>query len=106
LRLRRAEKRNFAKSGFILAPDGKMSDQASKPLTDVEEQGQFVVDSGSDRDAAMLKRLRAHGITPGARLHITRSPHEDLVLQAGGVFKPLNLLDLSPARSGRIRSAD
>jgi DtxR family Mn-dependent transcriptional regulator len=89
----------------IPALDGKMLNQVSRPLTDIEGEGQFVVDSVSDRDAALLKRLKAHGITPGARLHITRSPQEELVLRAGGRSKPLRLAR-SFAGAVRIRTAD
>lgn len=75
----------------IPALDGKMSKQFSKPLTDVKENGQFVVDSISDQDAALLKRLKAHGITPGASLQVTRSSQEEFVLRAGGTSKALHL---------------
>src|SRR5580700_5543947 len=52
----------------IPAMDGKMPNQVSKPLADIEEEGRFIVDSVSDQDALLLKRLNADGITPGARL--------------------------------------
>jgi DtxR family transcriptional regulator, Mn-dependent transcriptional regulator len=87
----------------IPALNGKMSKQASRPLTDIEEDGKFVVDSVSDRDAALLKRLKAHGITPGARLHVTRSSPEELVLRADGGSKPLHL-SRSVAGTVRIRA--
>jgi DtxR family Mn-dependent transcriptional regulator len=89
----------------IPALDGKMSKQASRPLTDIEREGQFVVDSVSDRDAALLKRLKAHGITPGVRLHVTRSTHDELVLRTSGNSKPLHLAR-SVAGAVRIRSAN
>jgi DtxR family transcriptional regulator, Mn-dependent transcriptional regulator len=88
----------------IPALDGKMSRQTSRPLKDVEKDGQFVVDSISDRDPALLKRLKAHGITPGARLHVTKSPQEGLVLRTDGGSKPLQLRR-SVAEAVRIRSA-
>jgi DtxR family Mn-dependent transcriptional regulator len=89
----------------IPALDGKMPKQASRPLTDIEEEGHFVVDSVSDRDAAVLKRLKAHGIAPGVRLHVTRLTHDELVLRAGGGSKPLHL-PRSVAEAVRIRSAN
>jgi DtxR family transcriptional regulator, Mn-dependent transcriptional regulator len=88
----------------IPALDGKMPKQASRPLTDIEKDGEFVVDSVSDRDAKLLKRLKAHSVTPGARLHVTLSTQEELVLQAIGGSKPLRL-PRSIAEAIRIRSA-
>jgi Mn-dependent DtxR family transcriptional regulator len=87
----------------IPALDGKISKEASKPLTDVEKEGHFVVDSVSDRDATVLKRLKALGITPGVRLHVTRSTHDELVLRTGAGSKPLHL-PRSVAEAIRIRS--
>lgn len=88
----------------IPALDGKMSKQASRPLTDVEKDGEVVVDSVSDQDAALLKRLKAHGITPGARLRVTVSSNEGFVLKTGGGSAPLRL-PRSVAGAIRIRSA-
>ena len=89
----------------IPALDGKMLKQTSKPLTDVEEDGTFVVDSVSDRDALLLKKLGAHGISPGAHLQITSLSREEFVLRTRHSSKPLHL---SRALAGavRIRSAD
>lgn len=89
----------------IPAMDGKMPRQASKPLTDVEEEGKFLVDSVSDQDVLLLKQLKVHGITPGARLQVTSPSREEFVLRAGSASKPLRL---SRALAGavRIRSVD
>ena len=89
----------------IPALDGKMPKQASRPLTDIEKEGHFVVDSVSDRDATVLKKLKAHGITPGVRLHVTKSTHDELVLRAGGGSKSLHL-PRSVAEAVRIRSTN
>jgi DtxR family Mn-dependent transcriptional regulator len=89
----------------IPAMDGKMPRQVSRPLTDIEEDGKFLVDSVSDQDALLLKQLRAHGITPGARLQVTRSSQEELVLRAGSSSKALRL-SRTVAGAVRIRSAD
>jgi DtxR family Mn-dependent transcriptional regulator len=89
----------------IPALDGKMLKQASRSLTDIEKEGHFVVDSVSDRDATVLKRLKTHGITPGVRLHITRSIHGELVLRTGSGSKPLRL-PRSVAEAVRIRCAN
>lgn len=87
----------------IPALDGKMPKQVSKTLMEIEEEGRFVVDSVSDRNAILLKRLKAHGITPGARLHVTRSHGEELLLRAAGGSKPFRL-PRSSAGAVRIRS--
>jgi DtxR family Mn-dependent transcriptional regulator len=89
----------------IPALDGKMPTQSSKPLTDIKGDGKFVVDSVADDDAALLKKLKAHGVTPGACLQVTRSSREEFVLKAGGTSRVLNL---SPhlAAAVRIRSSD
>ena len=89
----------------IPALDGKMLKQVSKSLSDIERDGQFVVDSVSDRDAILLKRLKTHGIAPGKRLRVTISSQEELVLRADGGFKPLHL-PRSIAGAVRIRSTD
>jgi len=89
----------------IPALDGKMSKQDSRPLTDIEKEGHFVVVSVSDRDATLLKLLKAHGITPGVRLHVVRSTHDELVLRTGSGSKPLHL-PRSVAEAVRIRSTN
>jgi DtxR family transcriptional regulator, Mn-dependent transcriptional regulator len=87
----------------IPALDGKMSKQLSKSLADIESGGEFVVDSVSDQDAALLKKLKAHGISPGAHLHVTKSLQQEFVLKTAGRSKPLRL-PLSAAGAVRIRS--
>jgi DtxR family Mn-dependent transcriptional regulator len=89
----------------IPALDGKMLKQVSPALADIENEGHFVVDSVSDRDSTVLKRLKTYGITPGVRLHVTRSTHDELVLRIGGGSKPLHL-PRSVAEAVRIRSAN
>jgi DtxR family Mn-dependent transcriptional regulator len=75
----------------IPALDGKMPKRASWPLSAIEEDGAYIVDSVSDRDAALLKKLKSHGITPGTRLQVANSSQETLRLKAGGVHKALEL---------------
>lgn len=89
----------------IPALNGRMSKQTSRPLSEIEEDGEFVVDSISDRDSALLKKLNAHGITPGARLRVLRSSRQKFVLRAGERFTTLRL-PLSDAGAVRIRSVD
>lgn len=88
----------------IPALNGKMSKQASTSLAGIEKDGQFVVDSVSDRDAALLKELKAHGITPGVRVEITGSTLEELVLRTANDSEPFRL-PRSAAEAVRIRSA-
>jgi DtxR family Mn-dependent transcriptional regulator len=89
----------------IPALDGRMPKQLSKPLSDIEVDGKFLVDSVSDQDASLLKQLKAHGITPGARLQVTSPSPEEFVLRAGSTSKALRL---SRALAGavRVRSVD
>jgi DtxR family Mn-dependent transcriptional regulator len=89
----------------IPAMDGKMPKQVSKSLTDIAADGKFLVDSVSDQDAALLKQLKAHGITPGARLQVMTKSQEEYVLRAGKASKALRL---SRALAGavRVRSLD
>jgi DtxR family transcriptional regulator, Mn-dependent transcriptional regulator len=89
----------------IPAMNGKMPKQRSKSLASLGRDGEFVVESVSDRDSALLKRLKAHGIAPGARLRVARSAQEDLVLQVGNGSKAMRL-PLSAAGAVRIRSVD
>jgi DtxR family Mn-dependent transcriptional regulator len=89
----------------IPAMDGKMPKQISKPLADIHAQGTFIVDSVSDQDSCLLKRLTAHGITPGARLQVTRRSEEEIVLRGASHSKALHL---SRALAGAVgvRPAD
>jgi DtxR family Mn-dependent transcriptional regulator len=90
---------------YIPAMDGKMPNQVSKRLADIEEEGRFIVDSVSDQDAFLLKRLNANGITPGARLHVTSASRDEFVLRTGSASKALRLSrDLAGAI--RVRSTD
>ena len=88
----------------IPALDGRMSKQFSTPLTDVEGNGHFVVDSVADQDAALLRRLKAHGIVPGERLQVMRSSHEEFVLRTANA-KTLRL-PRPLAAAVRIRSTE
>jgi DtxR family Mn-dependent transcriptional regulator len=89
----------------IPAMDGKMPNQVSMPLADIEEEGRFIVDSVSDQDAPLLKRLNAHGITPGARLQITNASTEEFVLRTARASRAL-LLPRDLAGAIRVRSTD
>jgi DtxR family transcriptional regulator, Mn-dependent transcriptional regulator len=67
----------------IPALNGKMSKQVSKPLTEVEADGEFVVDSVSDRDPALLQRLGKFGVMPGALVTVRRTAEEFLLRRSG-----------------------
>ena len=87
----------------IPAMDGKMPKQASISLADLREQGTFTVDSISDHDAPLLKRLKNHGVTPGARLLVTIGSADDFLLRTSAASKNLHLSrDLASAV--RVRS--
>jgi len=86
---------------LIPAMDGKMSKPNSRPLSEIEVSGEFIVDSVSDRDSVLLRRLKTHGIMPGARVKATRHP-EEIVLDAGKTLKSLRL-SLPLAHSIHIR---
>jgi DtxR family Mn-dependent transcriptional regulator len=75
----------------IPALDGRMPKQDSRLLSDVEKDGDFVVDSVSDQDAPLLKKLKAHGITPGARLEVSRRSREEFALRVGSRAKTFHL---------------
>jgi DtxR family transcriptional regulator, Mn-dependent transcriptional regulator len=85
--------------------NGKMPKQVSKPLAELEVDGRFVVDSVADEDSRVLKKLTAHGITPGARIQISSHSPEEFILRSGSTSKALRL---SRALAGaiRIRSTD
>ena len=54
-------------------PEGERPARESILLADVVEDGTFVIDSISDRDAHSLRSIEACGITPGARLRVRKS---------------------------------
>jgi DtxR family transcriptional regulator, Mn-dependent transcriptional regulator len=89
----------------IPAMDGKMPRHVSAPLTDIERDGKYVVDSISDQDAALLKRLRAHGITPGTSIQVKRRSPEGFNLRAVGSTRGLHLSSVA-AKAVHIRSTD
>ncbi len=85
--------------------DGKMPRQASKPLTSLQQDGKFVVESVSDHNTPLLKRLRAHGIVPGARIQVTRLGTEEFTLRTGR-GTPALIVSRDLAEAVRIRSGD
>lgn len=57
--------------------EGEMSARESMLLADVMQDGTFLIDSVSDRDAHNLRLIEACGITPGARLRVKKSASSD-----------------------------
>jgi DtxR family Mn-dependent transcriptional regulator len=52
--------------------EGEMEAQESMVLTDVVEDGSFVIDSVSDQNVRHVRVIEACGITPGARLQVKK----------------------------------
>ena len=72
----------------IPAMDGSMPTQNSIPLTEVNGEGTFLVESISDRNARTLKWLKARGIAPGVYVHITnRDINDDYSVSIGSSTK-------------------
>jgi DtxR family Mn-dependent transcriptional regulator len=81
----RLEERIAAKLGYpdldphghiIPAMDGRMAKQTSMRLSEAQPERSFVVDSVSDQDASILRRIKTNGIEPGVRLY-TKLKTED-----------------------------
>jgi DtxR family transcriptional regulator, Mn-dependent transcriptional regulator len=52
--------------------EGEMTEQTSIPLTAIQQEGVFTIDSVSDRDAHTLQQFKASGIKPGAKLRVRK----------------------------------
>ena len=75
----------------IPAMNGKMPKQRSVALAEVKADGVYVVASISDRDAALLKGLKANGIAPGVRLEVCRHAGREFLVRAENRVKVLQL---------------
>ncbi len=72
--------------------DGEMAARESMLLADVADEGTFLIDSVSDRDARNLRLIEACGITPGRRLRVRkRTPSEGYSVSIGRSPKAFNL---------------
>jgi len=89
----------------IPAMDGRMPREMSIPLSSLDRDGRFVVDSVSDRDSGLLKRLKASGIAPGARVQVVRRAPGEFTLRAGGSTRAL-MLTRDLADAVRIRAGN
>ena len=76
----------------IPALDGRMPQQRSLRLTEMPEQGTYIVESISDDDADRLKLLRCSGIAPGVRLRMrNRLPEDGFAVTVGSSSRVLQL---------------
>jgi len=87
----------------IPAMNGKMPKQRSKSIASLERDGEFVVESVSDQDALLLKRLKTYGVFPGVHIQITRRNPEEFALRTSGNSRSL-ILSRDLARAVHIRS--
>jgi DtxR family transcriptional regulator, Mn-dependent transcriptional regulator len=71
--------------------DGAMPKQTSMDLTDVMEDGVYIVDSVSDRDARILRLLRDSGIARGVKLRVRKPSISGYAVSIGRSSKVLNL---------------
>ncbi|HWZ51128.1 MAG TPA: metal-dependent transcriptional regulator [Granulicella sp.] len=81
--------------------EGEIPKQRSILLSELPTEGEFVIDSISDRDAQTLRMLHACGIAPGARLRVKKSSAGvSYSVRVGRASKALNL---SPEMAREIR---
>jgi DtxR family transcriptional regulator, Mn-dependent transcriptional regulator len=81
--------------------DGAMPKQNSIPLTDAMQEGLYVVDSVSDRDAGTLRLLKESGIAPGVKLRLREKP--SVASYAISVGRSSRVLHLQEEAAGTIR---
>ncbi len=81
--------------------DGAMPKQNSIPLTDAMQEGIYVVDSVSDRDAGTLRLLKENGIAPGVKLRLREKP--SVASYAISVGRSSRVLNLQEEAAGTIR---
>ena len=81
--------------------DGAMPKQNSIPLTDAMQEGIYVVESVSDRDAGTLRLLKENGIAPGVRLRLRERP--SMASYSVSVGRSSRVLNLQEEAAGTIR---
>jgi DtxR family transcriptional regulator, Mn-dependent transcriptional regulator len=81
--------------------DGAMPRQNSIQLTDAVQEGVYVVDSVSDRNARTLKLLKENGIAPGVKLRLRESP--SIAGYAVSVGRSSRILNLQEDAADSIR---
>jgi len=81
----------------IPAMSGRMPKERSISLAEIREGGVYLVDSLSDRDASLLKRLKANGVRRGVRLEVQCRRPDEFHLRIGNRAKTLQLSGQSAA---------
>jgi DtxR family Mn-dependent transcriptional regulator len=81
--------------------DGAMPRQNSIQLTDAVEEGVYIVDSISDRNAGTLRLLKDNGIAPGVKLRLRESP--SIAGYAVSVGRSSRVLNLQEDAADSIR---
>jgi DtxR family Mn-dependent transcriptional regulator len=81
--------------------DGAMPRENSIQLTDAVQEGVYIVDSVSDRNARTLKLLKENGIAPGVKLRLRESP--SLNGYAVSVGRSSRILNLQEDAADSIR---
>jgi len=74
---------------------GEMPEQRSIPLTDVTDEGSFVIASVSDKDVQTLRQLKASGIAPGVTLRVKK--HDSIEGYSVKVGHSAVAVDIAPA---------
>ena len=81
--------------------DGAMPRQNSIQLTDAVQEGIYVVDSVSDRNASTLRLLKDNGIAPGVKLRLRESP--SITGYAVSIGRSSRILNLQEDAADSIR---
>jgi DtxR family transcriptional regulator, Mn-dependent transcriptional regulator len=81
--------------------DGAMPRQNSIQLSDAVQEGLYIVDSVSDRNAHTLKLLKDNGIAPGVKLRLRESP--SITGYAVSVGRSSRILNLQEDAADSIR---
>lgn len=89
---------------YIPAMDGRIPKQTSTLLTESPEKKTFVVDSVSDQDPLVLKRLNRLGFEPGARFQFSSRTAMGEHIAKIEKFKNTIRLSFELARAIRVRA--
>ena len=81
--------------------EGEMTEQNSILLTDVQQEGTFVIESISDRDIPTLRQFKTSGIKPGAKLRVRRKT--SIEGYSVSIGRSATAFDLSHEAAGDIR---
>lgn len=78
---------------------GELAAQSSVALNEIARDGDFVVASVSDRDAARLRLIEACGLTPGVRVAVRRGKEAGFAVSVEGARE----VNVSPEVAGDVR---